>query len=176
IFQRPKFCCCLPVRVCVIITSLFILILASLLSLILWFEVASTPTLTSRERGAFIGAGVVETLLAVICAIGFIGSIVRKQTFVNTYCIGLYVHFLVHLGVAAYLLTMLIRTSHTDRVVACQDAIQNPTTQQQCRDLLNLITGIFAGGASALLVLELYSAIVATRFVYSVREHKRVSR
>ncbi len=40
IFRRPRFCCCFPVRMCVIIMSLFGIILSGLLSIICWFEVS----------------------------------------------------------------------------------------------------------------------------------------
>lgn len=40
IFQRPRFCCCLPVRVCVIIMSLLGILLSGMLSVVLWFEVS----------------------------------------------------------------------------------------------------------------------------------------
>ena len=48
IFQRPRFCCCLPVRVCVIIMSLLGILLSGMLSVVLWFEVsrACTPPYT----------------------------------------------------------------------------------------------------------------------------------
>jgi len=42
IFQRPRFCCCLPVRICVIIMSLLGILLAGVLSAVLWFEVSRT--------------------------------------------------------------------------------------------------------------------------------------
>ena len=40
IFQSPRFCCCLPVRICVIIMSLLGILLSGLLSVVLWFEVS----------------------------------------------------------------------------------------------------------------------------------------
>ena len=40
IFRRPRFCCCLPVRICVIIMSLLGILLSGMLSVVLWFEVS----------------------------------------------------------------------------------------------------------------------------------------
>ncbi len=40
IFQRPRFCCCLPVRMGVIIMSFLGIILSGLLSIVCWFEVS----------------------------------------------------------------------------------------------------------------------------------------
>ena len=48
IFQRPRFCCCLPVRMFFIILSFLGIILSGLLSIICWFEVsrAYVPLIT----------------------------------------------------------------------------------------------------------------------------------
>lgn len=40
IFRRPRFCCCLPVSVCVVIMSLLGILLSGVLSVALWFEVS----------------------------------------------------------------------------------------------------------------------------------------
>jgi hypothetical protein len=40
IFQRPRFCCCLPVRICVITMSLLGILLSGMLSVVCWFEVS----------------------------------------------------------------------------------------------------------------------------------------
>ena len=51
IFQRPRFCCCLPVRICVIITAVLGFLLSGVLSIILWFEVASMCFIFPRIPG-----------------------------------------------------------------------------------------------------------------------------
>ncbi|KAI9437704.1 hypothetical protein H4582DRAFT_1957092 [Lactarius indigo] len=176
IFQRPRFCCCLPVRICVIIMALLGFILSGVLSVILWFEVASADRLTSKERGAFIGGAIVETLFFLISSVGLIGVIVRKQTFVTAYAVGLHVHFLVNLGVAGYLLSVVLHATSKDTVALCQHAINNTQAQDQCSSLFNSIRGTYAVLASVILVVELYGAIVATRYVYQVRGEKREAR
>ncbi|KAH9171978.1 hypothetical protein EDB89DRAFT_1036650 [Lactarius sanguifluus] len=176
IFQRPRFCCCLPVRICVIIMALLGFILSGVLSVILWFEVVSADGLTSKERGAFIGGAIVETLFFLISSVGLIGVIVRKQTFLTAYAVGLYVHFLVNLGVAGYLLSVVLHATSKDTVTLCQHAIDNTQAQDQCSSLFNTIRGTYAALASVVLVVELYGAIVATRYVYQVRGEKREAR
>ena len=41
VFRRQKFCCCLPVRWGVAVLSFLMILVAGLLMVILWFEVAS---------------------------------------------------------------------------------------------------------------------------------------
>jgi len=152
------------------------LIVSSFLSIIVWYEVGSTPTLSSRERGSFIGVGVVETALAVVSILGFVGAIVRKQSFVTIYCICLYVHFLINLGVAGYFLYVILHAEHSDAIEACKDAIQDTNAQDQCLGLLNIAKGVYAAVASVLLLLELYGALMATRYVHQVKTEKRKAR
>ncbi|KAA1473879.1 hypothetical protein DENSPDRAFT_759162, partial [Dentipellis sp. KUC8613] len=177
IFQRQRFCCCLPVRMGVIIMAFVNLVLSAFLSIIIWFEVASTlhfgtPTLSSKERGSFIALGVVETVLALLSALGFIGAIVRKVTFVTSYCTGLYIHFLINIGVAGYFLAQILHAEHSDAIQACKDAIQDPKAQEQCLGLLGIAKGLYAAIASILLVFELYGALIATRYVHQVKTEK----
>jgi len=52
IFRRPRFCCCLPVRVCVIIMSILGILLAGVLSVVCWFEVSRTCSYILTLNGA----------------------------------------------------------------------------------------------------------------------------
>ncbi|KAH9985981.1 hypothetical protein BJV74DRAFT_546556 [Russula compacta] len=176
IFRRPRFCCCLPVRVCVIIMSLLAIFLSGILSLVLWFEVSRGDALTSKERGSFIGGAIVETLFFLISVVGLIGAIVRKLTFVTPYAIGLYIHFLVNFSVAMYLLFAILHSTRTDTVVLCQHVLSNAQSQGQCDSIFGAIRGVYAVLASLILVVELYCAIVATRYVYQLRREKRHAR
>jgi len=176
VFQHPRFCCCLPVRICVVIMALLGFLLSGALSIILWFEVTSADELTSKEHGAFIAGAIVETLFFLISSVGLIGVIVRKQTFVTAYAVGLYVHFLLNLGVAGYLFSVILHATREDTNVLCQHAINSTQGQGQCSTVFNAIRGVYAGLASIILVIELYGAIVATRYVYQVRAEKREAR
>jgi len=176
IFQRPQFCCCLPVRVCVFITSVLGILLAGVLSIVLWWEVSHAEDLTKKERGSFAGGAIVETLFFLISVVGLIGAIVRKLTFATAYAIGLYVHFLINLSVAAYLLFIILHATRTDTVALCQHAIKNAQAQSQCGSLFTAIRGLYAGLASLVLLVELYGAIIATRYVYQLRGEKREAR
>jgi len=172
-FGGTTFCCCLRVRLGVIIMTALGMLLAGLLSILLWFEVASTPDMSSKERTIFVIAGLVETLLFVASILGFVGAIVRKQLFVQIYAYFIYVHFLLNLGVAAYLLYMLVHVSSTDQVKACQLAIHNTSAQDQCTGLLKVGLGVYGAVASIVLLTEMYGAIIVARYVNQVQREKR---
>ncbi|KAJ7178498.1 hypothetical protein C8R43DRAFT_973533 [Mycena crocata] len=172
-FGGTTFCCCLRVRLGVIIMTTLGMLLAGLLSILLWFEVASSTDMSSRERAIFIVAGLVETLLFVVSIIGFVGAVVRKQLFVQIYAYFIYVHFLLNLAVAGYLLYEIVHVSTTDQVKACQLAIQNTGAQEQCTGLLKVGLGVYGAVASIVLLTEMYGAIVVARYVNQIQREKR---
>ncbi|KAJ7072260.1 hypothetical protein C8F01DRAFT_1103157 [Mycena amicta] len=172
-FGGNTFCCCLRVRLGVLIMTVLGMLFAGILSILLWFEVSSTPDLTSKERAAFIVAGLVETLLFVASMLGFVGAVVRKQLFVQIYAYIVYVHFVLNLGVAAFLLYMLVHVSTTDQNKACQLAIHNTDAQNQCTSLLKVGLGVYGAVAGTVLLAEMYGAIIVARYVNQIQREKR---
>ncbi|KAJ7346700.1 hypothetical protein DFH08DRAFT_869057 [Mycena albidolilacea] len=172
-FGGTTFCCCLRVRLGVIIMTALGMLLAGLLTILLWFEVATTTDMSSKERTIFILAGLVETLFFVASILGFVGAVVRKQLFVQIYAYFIYIHFVLNLGVASYLLYTLVHVSTIDQNKACQLAIQDPTAQGQCTGLLKFGLGVYAAVAGFLLVSELYGAIIVARYVNQIQREKR---
>lgn len=124
----------------------------------------------------------------------FVGAIVRKQVFVQIYAYFLYCHFLLNVGVAIWLLYMIIHFSRTAAVKACQDAIQNAQAKQQCTGLLKIgldvyfiVAGIvlftefcrsFGGFISELNQCSLFTdgAIIIARYVNQIQREKRTIR
>ncbi|KAF5380443.1 hypothetical protein D9615_004473 [Tricholomella constricta] len=170
------FCCCLPVRMGVIIMSLLGILFGGFFTIVLWFEVANTVDMTSGERAGFVIAGLVESLLFIASILGFVGTIVRKQLFVQIYTYFIYVHFLLNIGVAGYLLYMVTHFSKNATVKACQETIQNQQAKDQCTGLLKVTRGIYVVVAAIVLLVELYGALIVTRYVNQVKNEKRSAR
>ncbi|KAL4268923.1 hypothetical protein AB1N83_002073 [Pleurotus pulmonarius] len=150
-FGGTTFCCCLPVRVGVLIMSFLGMLLSGILSIILWFEVASTPDMTSGEKAAFVCAGLVETLLFAVCILGFAGVIVRKQLFVMIYAYFTYFH-------------------------SCSTSVSLFDAQNQCIGLLKVAKGVYIGIALVVLLAELYGAFIVARYVNQIQREKRGAR
>ncbi|PFH51539.1 hypothetical protein AMATHDRAFT_74891 [Amanita thiersii Skay4041] len=170
------FCCCLPVRGGVIAMSLLGIVFAGFLTVVIWFEVSTNHDLASSERAAFIVGGVVETLLFLASMIGFTGAVIRKQLYIQVYTYTLHVHFWINLGVAAYLLYVINNFTSTATQVACEETIQNQDTQNQCKGLLNVAKGLYFVVASIVLLVEMYGAIIATRYLNQLQGEKRTAR
>jgi len=74
---------------------------------------------------------------------------------VTAYTVGLYIHFLINLSVAIYLLFVILHATNTDTVALCRNVLQNQQAKNQCDSLFDSIRGLYAGLASFVLVVEL---------------------
>ncbi|KAF7376212.1 DUF1746 domain-containing protein [Mycena sanguinolenta] len=175
-FGGTTFCCCLRVRLGVMIMSVLGMLFAGLLAILLWFELSTSTGMSHEERAIFVVAGLVETFLFVASILGFVGAVVRKQLFVQIYAYFIYFHFILNLGVAIFLLYELIHVSTTDQVKACQDAIQNTGAQDQCTGIFKVGLGIYGAVAGVVLLVELYGAIIVARYLNQIQREKRNTR
>jgi hypothetical protein len=115
-------------------------------------------------------------LLLLISIVGFVGAIVRKLTLATTYAVGLYIHFLINVIAATYILSVILHTTHTDADTVCQTLLKNQQSKDECNSIFDATRGLYAGTASFVLIVELYAAILATRYVYQLRGEKREAR
>jgi len=88
----------------------------------------------------------------------------------------LYAHFLLNVGVAGYLLWMVTHAEQSDVVKACKQAITNTQAQDQCTGLLKITKTIFLVVGFAVLFIELYGALIATRYLLQLKGEKRYDR
>ncbi|KIM40069.1 hypothetical protein M413DRAFT_54431, partial [Hebeloma cylindrosporum] len=175
-FGGTTFCCYLPVRMGVISMSILGCLVAGLLMILLWFEISTTQGMELQARVAFILAAVTETILFAASILGLIGALVRKQSFTQIYTYTLYVHFILNVAVAAYLTYEVTRVSSNLRTLACQTAIKDPEAQSQCTGLLNIARWVYLVVAATVLLVEMYGAIIATRYLYQLRREKGAAR
>jgi len=157
----------------VMIMSVLGMLFAGLLAILLWFELATSTGMSHEERAIFVVAGLVETLLFVASILGFVGAVVRKQSFVQIYAYFIYFHFILNLGVAIFLLYELVHVSTTDQVKACQDAIQNTGAQSQCTGIFKVGLEVYGAVAGIVLLTELYGAIIVARYLNQIQREKR---
>lgn len=89
------------------------------------------------------------------CLCSLIGAIVRKLSLATIYAVGLYIHFLINLIVASYLLFVILHATQTDTVALCQNVLKNQQTADNCDSIFDSIRGLYAGTASLILTVEL---------------------
>jgi hypothetical protein len=76
-------------------------------------------------------------------------------TLATTYAVGLYVHFVINLIVATYLLVVILHATHTDTVPLCQNVLKNQQSKNECGTIFDSIRGLYAGTATFVLAVEL---------------------
>ncbi|PPQ67271.1 hypothetical protein CVT25_005855 [Psilocybe cyanescens] len=152
------------------------LLLSGLLAVILWFEISSTSDMTSAERVAFAIAALTESILFVASIFGLVGAIVKKQLFTQIYAYIIYVHFVLNFVVAIYLTYEVTRTTHNAETLACQAAIKDSQAQDQCTGLLTFATWVYAVIAVTIILVELYGAVIVTRYLNQLKREKKSAR
>jgi len=152
------------------------LLVAGLLTVLLWFEVSSAKDFTGSERAAFVLAALTETILFVASILGLVGAAVRKQSFTQTYAYILYGHFILNIGVAAYFLYEVTRVTHNAQRLACKTAIQDVQAQEQCTGLLLIARWVYMVVAGTVLLVEMYGVIIVTRYLNQLQREKGVAR
>ncbi|KIJ61335.1 hypothetical protein HYDPIDRAFT_159675 [Hydnomerulius pinastri MD-312] len=176
LFHSSSFCCCIPVRVGFILMTILSFLLSGALSVIIWFEVFHSYQLSSKEHAAFILTGIVESVLFLVSIIGFIGVVARKQLFVMIYTYFIYVHFVLNVIVGIYFLVTVRMSNRQQLVDYCAQVFVDTSTESHCSGLMNVSTYVFIAIVAVLLLLELYGALIATRYVYRLRKQKQDSR
>ncbi|KAJ8076505.1 hypothetical protein PM082_000928 [Marasmius tenuissimus] len=177
IFGGKTFCCCLPVRFGLIAMTFLGILFGGLLSIVCWFEVSNAPPeMEGTTKAALVVAGLVQTVLLLASMLGFIGAIVRKQSFVQTYAYILYGHFLLNVAVAIFLLVMITRASSNAVTKACEETVKDSGGQDQCTGLIRVVRQIIIAVSLVVLLIELYGAIIAARYLNQIQGEKRTAR
>jgi len=156
--------------------SVLTFLLSGTISVIMWFEVSHSYQFSTKERVAFFLTGIVESLLFLASIVGFIGVVARKQLFTTIYTYFLYVHFVLNLIVGIYFLVTVRASNRQQLVDYCAEVFVNTSVESSCSGLMSISTYLFIAIVAALLLLELYGVLIATRYVYRLRIQKRDDR
>jgi len=172
-FGRTKFCCCIPVRLGVIAMAILGIIFSAVLSIVLWYELSASPHVSSGVRAAFVIGGLVETFLFAASIFGLVGSIVRKLSFIRIYAIFTYVHFVLNLGVAIWFLVAASHAAKSTDAALCEGS---GDAQEQCMGLISFGQRTLIVVASLVLLIEMYGALILTRYVNQLSNEKTYKR
>ncbi|KAG2145969.1 uncharacterized protein EDB93DRAFT_1150274 [Suillus bovinus] len=173
LLYSPYFCFCIPVRFGFVLLTCLSFLFSGLLSVLVWFEL-SHSSLTGKEKYSFWAVGIVETILLAVSIIGFIGAVARKQRFVGIYAYFVYIHLLINLIVGIYFLVTIRQSNRQQIVSECYVVFANNPSESNCRNLMNVSTYVFIAVVSSVLLLELYGALIATRYLNTLTKQKKV--
>ncbi|KAF8586672.1 hypothetical protein K439DRAFT_924122 [Ramaria rubella] len=156
------FCCCLPVRICVFLTSLLAFLSSALVAAVAFYALAknkdpnNATQLTSQQE---IGLGVIGgiyALIALISLFGFIGSVIRKRSFVSAYSVMTYIIFFV------------------DRGPECQVEVNGKT--EDCKDISGAAKAVVITFLVIGLCIQGYIIAVIKRYVLQLNEEQSYGR
>lgn len=174
LLYSPYFCFCIPVRLGFVLLTCLSFLFSGVLSVLVWFEVSHPNSLTSKVKYSFWSVAIVETVLLAVSIIGFIGAVARKKRFVGIYAYFVYIHLLLNVIVGIYFL-VTIRQSNRQKIVnQCDLVLVNNPSEPNCQSLMNVPTYVFIVVVSFVLLLELYGALIATRYLNTLTKQKKV--
>ncbi|KAG1742843.1 hypothetical protein EDB19DRAFT_599381 [Suillus lakei] len=174
LLYSPYFCCCIPVRFGFVLLTCLSFLFSGVLSVLVWFELSHSYSLTSKEKSSFWAVGIVETIFLAVSVIGFIGAVARKQRFVRIYAYFVYIHLLLNVIVGIYFLVTIRQSNREQLVDECYVVFVNNPSQSNCQNLADISTYVFIAVVSFVLLLELYGALIATRYLNTLTKQKKV--
>jgi len=182
LLERKTFCCCLPVRVGAVAMSFLTMLLSGAVSLYIWVEVAQSDSqsttnpdaqLDPETRTAFIISGAVQSLLFVASILGFVGAIVRKQSFVQIYAWFIWIHLFLSLAAGSYFLWVITHTIGSVEMQCKQGFTGNGEDPNQlCNQVLSLAGGLLIGIIVLIWLVEIYGALIIARYSHQIVNEK----
>ncbi|KAG1839017.1 hypothetical protein DFJ58DRAFT_813094 [Suillus subalutaceus] len=174
LLYSPYFCFCIPVRFGFVLLTCLSFLFSGVLSVLVWFELSHSYSLTNKEKISFWAVGIIETILLAVSVIGFIGAVARKQRFVAIYAYFVYIHLLLNVIVGIYFLVTIRQSNRQQLVDECYAVLTNNPSESNCQSLMNVSTYVFIAVVSLVLLLELYGALIATRYLNTLAKQKKV--
>jgi len=176
--NRRYFCCCIPVRVAVFVTSLLSLLGSGLSAGVFFWLVHAIDTrpdlldnaqvkITSGARIGIIITGVVFSIIAIISLFGFIGSVIRNRRMVKSYSFLVWLCFFLSLGLTAFSLYLAFAKSS---MVQCYD---KDLSEIDCDKVFNKTRKILLVVGSVIgLLIQLYVCVIIRRYVDQLEDEQ----
>jgi len=176
--NRRYFCCCIPVRAAVFITSLLSFAGSALAAGAFFWLVHTIDTrpdllndsqvkVSSGARIGIIVAGVVLAIIAVISLFGFIGSVIRNRRMVRAYSTLVWICFLFSLALTGFTFYLVFSKSS---LIQCYD---KDLKEISCSSVLN--TGRKVGFVISNvigLLFQLYVCVIIRRYVEQLEDEQ----
>jgi len=175
---RRHFCCCIPVRAAVFISSLLCLLGSGVAAAAFFWLVHTVDTrpdllnetqvkITSGARVGIIVAGVIFAIIAVISLFGFIGSVIRNRRMVKAYSVLVWICFLLSLAMTVFTSYLVFSNS---KLLQCYD---KDLSEVSCSSVFStgrkigfLISNIIS------LLIYLYICVVIRRYVDQLEDEQ----
>jgi hypothetical protein len=175
---RRHFCCCIPVRAAVFLSSLLSLIGSGLGAGAFFWLVHTVDTrpdllndsqvkITSGARIGLIVAGVVLAIIAIISLFGFIGSVIRNRRMVKAYSVLVWIGFFSSLALTGFAFYLVFSKS---TLIECLDSSGN---EVPCSSIFSTSRKVgFVISNVIGLLFHLYVCVVIRRYVDQLEDEQ----
>jgi len=170
-----KFCCCLPVRLGVLILSAIQSLLSGVLAAFCWFAFFNkSEQLTQKIKIGVVVLACVETLAALIAFGGFLGAIFKKQQGVRLYSWMLNFQFGFQLVFSIISLIFFYMESKAEFIKNCIDGSTDQTVIDNCNQTAGLSKPLVAAGVAVSLLIQLWFCWIVAAYAKQLRDRETV--
>jgi len=175
--RSRKFCCCLPVRLGVLILSLGISLLGGLVAVVGWIDVKNlrdNPLPKGDEISLYIHAAMFS-ILCLVGAFGFIGAIGKQRGLVSIFGTMLALHLVFSVATGIYTLYTLFKRNTDDALANCIINSTDPNPSESCHRGLKILKIVAVVAYCVSWLVELYACLVITSYVKQLREEEEAN-
>jgi len=166
-----KFCCCLPVRLGVLILSFFQSLCHGALAALCWFLIITRSDQVSHKiKVALIILGSIESLAALIALGGFIGAVFKKEGGVSLYSWMINFQFGFQLVASILAVVAFFTEPKSELVQKCVNGSSDQTVINECNKVVNASKPAIVAGVAVSLIVQLWFCWIVAAYSRQLRE------
>ncbi|KAI9464790.1 hypothetical protein F5148DRAFT_174806 [Russula earlei] len=175
--RSRKFCCCIPVRFGTFIISTLFLFGGGVIAAVGWYGAAHKDQvhLTKNQEVSLVFTSVAYTLLTLASLFGFIGSIIRRRSFVSAYSTVLAWHLGVSIATGAYFIYTLFHKVGEHEINDCIKNNQDSNSAlkaEECKMAFGLSRALVIATYVVIWLLQLWGCLIVSDYVGQLREEE----
>jgi len=173
IIRSRTFCCCIPVRLGVVITALLGLMGGGILAIVGGLE-------AHRIDGSKVSIAIsiaVYGLLAFVSLLGLFGAIGRSISLIKLYFGVLLAHLFFSIGIGAYAIHRVFTDAvgFYDTCIVSEPATQEDDPGKYCNEGVKLVKGITVTLFIVVWLFEIWGCIIVSSYARQLQDENNVS-
>ncbi|KAI0281862.1 hypothetical protein BGY98DRAFT_912943 [Russula aff. rugulosa BPL654] len=173
--RSRTFCCCIPVRYCVLIMSMLGCIGGSVMSGFGWDSAVHKDEtyLTTNQEVSVVMASLSYTLFAAISLLGVIGTVTRNRSFVSLYSTAVWSHLALNVISGAYFIYTLFHKVSEDDLNNCIASYEGDLISQfTCAKEFEIYRHVIITIYLVIVLFELCVCLAVASYIMQLREEE----